>query len=90
MNLAHIEKDWKSRGFSFGVWEDPAGQTWEDYVHDVDELFMVIEGDVELEMRGRKLKPKPGEEILIPAKVIHSVRTGPASGSQWLYGYKRN
>jgi len=89
MNLAQIEKDWKSRGFSFGIWEDPAGQRWEGYVHDVDELFMVVEGDVELEMKGQKLRPTPGEEILIPASVTHSVRTSPAAGSRWLYGYKR-
>jgi mannose-6-phosphate isomerase-like protein (cupin superfamily) len=89
MNFAQIEKDWKSRGFGFGVWVDPAGQRWEDYVHDVDELFMVVEGDVELEMKGQRLKPQPGEEILIPANATHSVRTSPAAGSQWLYGYKR-
>jgi mannose-6-phosphate isomerase-like protein (cupin superfamily) len=88
MNLEQIEKSWKSRGFSFGIWVDPAGQRWDDYIHDVDELFMVIEGDVELEMKGRKLKPKAGEEILIPAKVCHSVHTSTAAGSRWLYGYK--
>lgn len=88
VNLAKIEKDWRSRGFSFGVWTDPPGQAWEDYTHDVDELFMVVEGEVELEMKGKRLKPKPGEEILIPAKVTHSVRTGPAAGSRWLYGYQ--
>lgn len=88
MKTADIEKEWKTRGFSFAVWEDPPGKTWEDYVHDVDELFMVLEGDVELEISGKKLKPKPGEEILIPANVTHSVRTSPVCGSRWLYGYK--
>ena len=89
MNLTQIERDWTFRGFSFGIWVDPAGQRWEDYVHEVDELFMVIEGDVELEMNGQRLRPKPGEEVLIPAKVSHSVRTSPVAGSRWLYGYKK-
>ena len=34
------------------------------------------------------LQPKPGEEILIPARITHSVRTSPAAGPRWAYGYK--
>ncbi len=87
MNIQKIEQDWKTRNFSFGVWTDPPGQVWEDYVHDTDELFMVIEGRVELEMQGRKFCPALGEEILIPANVTHSVRNLGDSTSRWLYGY---
>ncbi len=87
MNLKKIEKDWKARGFSFGVWTDPPGQVWEDYVHDTDELFMVVEGKVELEMQGKKFCPAVGEEVLIPANVTHSVRNLGGTQSRWLYGY---
>jgi len=90
MNLEKIEEDWKRRGFSFGVWVDAPGKTWEDFRHDTDELFVVVEGDVELEMNGKKLKPKPGEEVLIPANVLHSVRNQGKTQSRWLYGYARN
>jgi cupin 2 domain-containing protein len=88
LDLKQIEQDWKSRGFSFGIWEDPPGQVWEDYVHDTDELFMVIEGKVELEMKGHKGCPAIGKEVLIPAKERHSVRNLNHSGpARWLYGY---
>lgn len=90
IDLKQIEKSWRERGFSFGVWTDPPGRTWEGYVHETDELFMVLEGDVELEMQGKKLSPKVGEEILIPAKEVHSVRTKGDSGSRWLYGYAKS
>ena len=56
-------------------------------MHDTDELFMVLEGKVELEMQGRKFCPAIGEEILIPANVRHSVRNLWKSSSRWLYGY---
>lgn len=88
MNLKAIEKDWAGRGFSVGVWEDPSGQVWENYVHDTDELFMVIEGKVELQMQGKRRVPKAGEEVLIPAGVTHSVRNLGDGLSRWLYGYK--
>lgn len=56
VDTAKIEKNWKARGFSFAVWEDPPGKTWEGYVHDVDELFMVLDGDVELEMKVSRVR----------------------------------
>src|SRR5437879_4664998 len=72
LSLAQVEQDWLSRGFSCGIWVDPPGQVWEDYVHSMDELLMVLEGKLELEMQGRTFRPKQGEEILIPAEVTHS------------------
>lgn len=87
-DLGAIKKDWRSRRFSFGVFIDPPGQAWEDYVHAVDELFMVLEGDVEIEIGGRVLHPRPGEELRIPARTCHSVRNRGTSPSRWLYGYR--
>jgi len=84
-----IAKDWKARGFGCDLWRDPPGRVWEDYVHDTDELLMVLEGDVEVEIEGRKLRPKGDEEILIPAGARHSVRNKGKTESRWLYGYKR-
>lgn len=90
LNLTQIEKSWRSRGFSFGIWTDPPGQLWKDYVHDTDELFMVLEGNVELAMQGKTFSPKIGEEILIPAKAVHTVKTKGLSDSRWLYGYAKS
>ncbi len=88
-NRLEIEKNWRARGFSCDLWTDPPGRVWEDFVHGTDELLMVLKGDVEVEISGRKLKPKVGEEVFIPAGATHSVRTSRSSGSLWFYGYKR-
>jgi hypothetical protein len=50
VDRAHVENDWKSRGFSCGLWTDPPEQVWENYTHDVDELLMILEGELELEI----------------------------------------
>ncbi|OGS04294.1 MAG: cupin domain-containing protein [Elusimicrobia bacterium RIFCSPLOWO2_12_FULL_59_9] len=88
MDREAVAEDWRSRGFSCELWRDPPGQVWKDYVHPTDELLMILEGVVELEMQGRRLRPKAGEEILIPAKTVHTVRNAGKSESKWLYGYK--
>lgn len=82
-----VEKVWAARGFSCGLWVDPPGQQWEDYVHTTDELVMVLEGEVEFEINGQILRPALGEELYIPAGAIHSVRNTGNAASQWLYGY---
>ena len=89
MDKAKVERDWQARGFSFGLWTDPPGQVWRNYVHDVDELFMVVEGEMELEMQGRAFRPAIGEEVLIPARVAHTVQNVGRKTARWLYGYRK-
>jgi len=88
IDQVHVENEWRVRGFSCGLWVDPPGQVWEDYVHATDELLMIVEGDLELEMHGLRFRPKKGEEVLIPARACHSVRNVGGTTAQWLYGYK--
>ncbi len=88
VDQAQIEREWRTRGFSCGLWVDPPGQVWEDYVHSTDELLLVLEGELELEMQGRSFRPATGEEVLIPARVTHSVRNVGGTTARWLYGYK--
>jgi uncharacterized cupin superfamily protein len=82
-----VERGWRQRGFSCGLWIDHPGQVWADFVHDVDELVMVVEGEFEID--GELHRPSAGEELLIPARARHTVRTSERGGSRWLYGYLR-
>ena len=88
VHITAFRSDWQARGFGCDVWTDPPGQVWEDYRHAVDELVMVLEGEVEFDIAGRVIQPAPGEEVLIPAGEVHTVRNLGSSTSRWLYGYK--
>ena len=88
VHITAVRSDWQARGFGCDVWTDPPGQVWEDYRHAVDELVMVLEGEMEFDIAGRVIRPAPGEEVLIPAGEIHTVRNLSATTSRWLYGYK--
>ena len=83
-----VRQDWKERGFSCDIFVDPPGQEWRDYVHDTDELLMLIDGEIEVQFDGKVLRPRPGEEIFIPACTSHTViNVGPVT-NHWFYGYK--
>lgn len=79
---------WAERGFTCGLWVDPPGQVWEGFVHDVDELFLLVDGELLLELGERVLRPRPGEEIVIPAGARHTVRNVGERNARWLYGYR--
>ncbi len=92
MTMADRERtaeSWASRGFSCDLWVDPPGQRWEDFTHRTDEVVTVVEGTMEFEIEGNIHRPKPGEELLVPAGSLHSARNIGDSTARWLYGYKR-
>ena len=82
-----IAADWAARGFSCDLWIDPPGQRWEDFTHATDELVVVLEGEMEFEVRGQVRHPQPGEELLIPVGAVHSARNVGSVTARWLYGY---
>lgn len=88
-SLSGVKMNWAARGFSCDLWIDPPGQRWEGYTHGVDELVMVLDGQVEFEVAGTVQHPNPGEELFIPAGALHSVRNRGSSTARWLYGYRR-
>ena len=87
MNSEQIKKDWNSRGYSFGIFKDPSGQVWADFVHKTDELVVLAEGEIEIE--GKSQQPPIGKEIFIPAKAKHTVRNVGKTINAWYYGYKK-
>lgn len=88
MNQPDVECDWQARGFSCDTWIDAPGQRWDNFIHSADELVMVIEGQMEVEIEGETFRPRPNEELLIPAGARHSVRNIGSTVARWLYGYK--
>lgn len=90
MDYSQVKNNWETRGFSCGIWTDPPGKIWADYVHDTDELVMLLEGEIELSYRGKTFRPHTGEEILIPAGENHTVKNIGNTTNRWYYGYKKS
>ena len=89
MHQEKIRENWESRGYSFGVFTDPPGQVWADFVHRTDELVVLAGGDIEIEIEGKSQQPQIGEEVFIPANAIHTVRNIGKTNNVWYYGYKK-
>jgi len=87
-DIESVRQNWHQRGFSCDLWIDPPDQRWEGYVHNTDELVMVVEGMVEFEVDGVIHHPvTPAQELLIRAGTVHSVRNLGKTQVRWLYVY---
>ena len=88
-DTASVKHDWQTRGYSCDVWTDPPGQAWRGFVHDTDELLMLIDGEIEVHLGGRVFRPAIGEEIFIPAGQAHTVINIGSTTNHWFYGYRK-
>lgn len=87
MDKEKVRGDWAAEGFSFGIFRDPPGQEWNDFMHATDEYVVVAEGCLMIEIGGVRYEARHGDRARIPAHVTHSLKTLSADGSVWFYGY---
>ena len=87
IDRAAVRADWASQGFNCELWVDAPGQVWHDFQHDVDEIVLLLEGDLTIELPGRTVRLAVGDELLIAAGTRHTVRNGTTT-ARWLYGYR--
>jgi uncharacterized cupin superfamily protein len=83
-----IRADWALLGFSCEYWVDPPDQVWNDFLHDVDEMVLLLEGQSQIEMDGRTVRLQAGDELMIPAGTRHTVRNCGEGAARWLHGYR--
>jgi cupin 2 domain-containing protein len=84
-----LAQRFKELGFSFDIWSDPPGRAWRGFVHATDELVVLLDGEVEFVVGGVVHRPEAGEELLIPAGVIHDAVNIGRTTNRWAYGYRR-
>lgn len=87
VDQAAVEREWRVQGFSFGVFRDPPGQEWNDFVHATDEYVIVAEGRLTISVGGETAQCEAGDLVWVPRGIRHSLKTTSPAGSVWLYGY---
>src|SRR5271165_6606280 len=79
--LAVLEKlpGWRGRLFhspsmTFAHWDFDAGSTIHEHSHEQEEVWHVLEGELEVTIDGAAYIAGPGMVAIIPAQAPHSVR----------------
>ena len=89
MNPEQIKKDWNLRGYSFGIFKDPPGQVWADFVHKTDEIVVLAQGEIEIKFEGKSQVPPIGKKVFIPSIPMHTDRNVCKTNNAWYFGYKK-
>ncbi len=87
VNANQISAEWRSEGFSFGIFRDPFGQEWNGFVHDTDEYVLVAEGELIVDVGDETATCTAGDLVRIARGEVHSLKTISQAGSVWFYGY---
>ena len=58
-----VAENWRGRGYSCNDFVDPPGRSWNDFVHDCNELVTVAEGRLEIDVAGERVTAGPGDEV---------------------------
>ncbi|HEY6419457.1 MAG TPA: cupin domain-containing protein [Candidatus Binataceae bacterium] len=87
-DIASVEEAWRARGFGCDLWTDPPRKVWKDFTHNVEELLVVVEDELEVEIGGVARRRAPGDEVFIAARALHTVRNLGGATARWLYGYR--
>jgi quercetin dioxygenase-like cupin family protein len=87
LNREEVAQSWNQRGYSCGMFIDPPGREWNDFVHATNELVTVVEGKLRMIIDGEEMCAEPGDEVYIPKGARHSVKNTHHATTRWLYGY---
>ncbi|MGQ0557426.1 MAG: cupin domain-containing protein [Nitrospiraceae bacterium] len=74
-------------GYSCGIFIDPSGNEWNDFLYTTNKLVTVIDGKPKRTIGGEKILAEPGDEVFIPKGAHHSVKNVSSSTTHWLYWY---
>lgn len=79
--LAVLEKrpGWRGRLFhspsmTFAHWDFDADSTIHEHHHEQEEVWHVLEGELEVTIDGAAHLARPGMVAIVPAEALHSVR----------------
>lgn len=70
---------WRGRLFhsanmTFGHWDFDAGATIHEHVHPQEEVWEILEGEVELTVDGKTFLARPDTAAIVPANTPHAAR----------------
>src|SRR5215468_2448180 len=65
---------WRSESMGFSHYRIEAGSSVHEHHHNYEEVWVIIEGELEVTVGGETQKAGPGYVAIVPPETTHSVR----------------
>ena len=88
MNQKFYENQLRKEGFkTIYVWQDGPNAYYPDHTHAEITAHIILEGEMEVTMKGKTDKYKPGDRFDVSANTVHNAKMG-KTGCKYLIGEK--
>ncbi len=74
IDLQQVKNEWEQKGMICEIWELEPGNTWSDPGHKTDEVFVPLEGEIQVSCQGKTFLAGVGETVMVPALEPHQVQ----------------
>ncbi|NEP06884.1 MAG: cupin domain-containing protein [Okeania sp. SIO2G4] len=90
IDFEKLKNEWENKGFKCETHETPPGDYWSSDGHESDEIFILLEGELEVSFEGKTYYPTLGQEFRVPANVPHTFKNPGTTANHliWLYAYQ--
>ncbi len=91
VDIENLKSEYEKQGFKCELCTHLPSEGWTspEKGHKADEIYILLEGEMEIDLYGQTYYPSVGEVYRVPAYEPHALRiTGnQASTFYWIYGY---
>jgi len=90
LNWEQLKDQWEKKGYQCELHSNEPQESWSSEGHKTEEIFVLLEGELEVSYQGKTYRPNPGEQIEVPANEPHTF-TNPgkiANRFYWIYNYE--
>jgi mannose-6-phosphate isomerase-like protein (cupin superfamily) len=94
-NIEDVEKlvaEYEKKGFKCELSTTSPHENWtsEDKGHEADEIYILLEGELEFGLQGKTYRPNIGEVFTVPAHQPHTFKNpgNTVSRYYWIYDYE--
>ena len=87
IDIEQLKNEWEQQGMICEIWELEPGSAWSDPGHQTDEVFIPLEGEIQVSCQGKTFLAGVGEVIEVPAREPHEVNNigGITSRVYWIH-----
>lgn len=90
IDFEKLKNEWENKGFKCETHETPPGDYWSSDGHESDEIFILLEGELEVSFEGKTYYPTVAQEFRVPANVPHTFKNPGTTANHliWLHAYQ--
>ena len=89
LDIETLKAEYEKRGFKCEISTSEPGEDWvsQEEGHEAEEVYILLEGELELSLQGQTYRPAIGEVFVVPAGEPHTFKSNKFSRYYWIYDY---